>query len=160
MVPRRVAIYDAGVNSEPATVVPEDEIADAARRDAARIGRSEAEVVEIAVRRLMAPSIIDRLQERATLSEDEAMAIAVEEVRALRAELRVGWRNGVAVVLDADIYVSAIISNHGPTAALLTQRVTAVGRGGLPASTRGSARCVLGLPGTSTRWLVIVVRPG
>lgn len=89
-MPRRVGMYDVGVSSEPVNVVLEDEIADAVRREAARIGRSEAEVVEIAVRRLMAASIIDRLQERATLSEDEAMAIAVEEVRALRAERGVG----------------------------------------------------------------------
>lgn len=86
----RAGIYDVGVNSEPVNVVLEDEIADAVRREAARTGKSEAEVVGTAVRRLMAPSIIDRLQERATLSEDEAMVIAVEEVRALRAERRAG----------------------------------------------------------------------
>jgi len=86
----RAVIYHVRVSPEPVSVVLEDEIADAVRREAARTGRTEAEVVETALRRHMAPSIIDRLQERATLEEDEAMAIAVEEVRALRAERRAG----------------------------------------------------------------------
>ena len=61
-----------------------DDVAEAVRRVANRTGRSEAEVVELAVRRFVAPSILDRLWGRATLTEDEAMAIAVEEVRAMR----------------------------------------------------------------------------
>ena len=60
-----------------------DALADVVRREASRTGRTEAEIVELAVQRLGLPPILDRLWERATLSEDEAMAIAVEETRAV-----------------------------------------------------------------------------
>ena len=66
-------------------VLPE-EVADVVRREATRTGRTDAEVVELAVRRLVAPSVLDRLWERSTLNEDEAMTLAVEEQRALRAQ--------------------------------------------------------------------------
>lgn len=62
------------------------EVADVVRREATRTGRTDAEVVELAVRRLVAPSVLDRLWERSTLNEDEAMTLAVEEQRALRAQ--------------------------------------------------------------------------
>ena len=70
--------------AEPVRVELSDDVAEAVRRVANRTGRSEAEVVELAVRRFVLPSILDRLWGRATLTEDEAMAIAVEEVRAMR----------------------------------------------------------------------------
>ena len=70
----------------PVRVELSDDVADVVRREANRTGRSEAEVVELAVKRLVAPSILDRLWDRAELTEDEAMAIAVEEVNAARAE--------------------------------------------------------------------------
>jgi hypothetical protein len=70
----------------PIRVELSDDVADVVRREANRTGRSEAEVVELAVKRLVAPSILDRLWDRAELTEDEAMAIAVEEVNASRAE--------------------------------------------------------------------------
>ena len=56
-----------------------------ARREANRTRRSEAEVLELAVRPFVAPSILDRLWDRAELSEGDAMAIAIEEVSAARA---------------------------------------------------------------------------
>ena len=71
-------------------VVLHDEIADAVRREASRTGKTDSEVVEAAIRRLVAPSILDRLWEQATLSEDEAMTIAIEEISTLRAERRPG----------------------------------------------------------------------
>jgi len=74
-----------GQNEDPELV---DELADVVRRKASRTGKTEAEVVELAVQRLALPPILDRLWERATLSEDEAMAIAVEETRAVRAQRR------------------------------------------------------------------------
>ena len=80
--------YDDVVSSEPISVVLHDDLADVVRREASRTGRTEAEVVELAVQRLALPPILDRLWERATLSEDEAMAIAVEETRAVRAQRR------------------------------------------------------------------------
>ena len=76
------------MSAEPISVVLHDDLADAVRREASRTGRTEAEVVELAVQRLALPPILDRLWDRATLSEDEAMAIAVEETRAVRAQRR------------------------------------------------------------------------
>ena len=73
-----------------ATVRLDDEVLDAIRREAARSGRSEDEVVEDAVRRYLGPSVLDRLSERNRLDEDEAMAIALEEVSAYRQERRGG----------------------------------------------------------------------
>ena len=70
----------------PVRVELSDDVADVVRREASRTGRSEAEVVELAVKRLVAPSILDRLWDRAELTQGEAMAIAVEEVNAARAE--------------------------------------------------------------------------
>ena len=80
--------YDDGVSSEPISVVLHDDLADVVRREAARTGKTEAEIVERAVQRLALPPILDRLWDRATLSEDEAMALAVEETRAVRARRR------------------------------------------------------------------------
>ncbi|MEO6121062.1 MAG: ribbon-helix-helix protein, CopG family [Acidimicrobiales bacterium] len=68
----------------------DDEVLDAVRREASRSGRSEDEVVEAAVRRYLGPSVLDRLRERNHLDEDEAMAIALDEVAAHRWERRTG----------------------------------------------------------------------
>lgn len=75
---------------QPVSVVLHDEVADVVRREAARTGRTETEVVEAAVRRLATTSVLDKLWERATLDEDEAMAIATEETEAHRASRRAG----------------------------------------------------------------------
>ena len=76
------------MSSEPISVVLHDDLADVVRREAARTGKTEAEIVEFAVQRLALPPILDRLWNRATLSEEEAMALAVEETRAVRARRR------------------------------------------------------------------------
>lgn len=76
------------MSSEPISVVLHDDLADIVRREAARTGRTEAEVVELAVQRLASPPILDRLWERATLTEDEAMAIALEDTRSARVQRR------------------------------------------------------------------------
>jgi Ribbon-helix-helix protein, copG family len=78
------------MSSQPVSVALRDDVADAIRREASRTGRTETEVVEVAVRRLVAPSVLDRLWKSATLSEDEAMTIAIEETRAARAERHTG----------------------------------------------------------------------
>ncbi len=78
------------VARRPATVRLDDEVLDAIRREAARSGRSEDEVVEDAVRRYLGPSVLDRLRERNRLDEDEAMTIALEEAAAYRREQRGG----------------------------------------------------------------------
>ncbi len=69
----------------PIQVELSGDASEAVRRVTRRTGRSEAEVVELAVRRLTAPSILDRLWYRTQLSEHEAMAIAIEEINAERA---------------------------------------------------------------------------
>ena len=74
------------MSSEPVSVVLHDDLADVVRREASRTRRTEAESVELAGQRLALPPILDRLWERATLSEDEALAVAVEETRAVRAQ--------------------------------------------------------------------------
>lgn len=71
-----------------ATVKLDDEVLDALRREAARSGRSEDDLVEAAVRRFIGPSVLDRLWERNRLDEYEAMAIALDEVAAHRRECR------------------------------------------------------------------------
>lgn len=73
-----------------ATVKLDDEVLDAVRREAARSGRSIDEILEDAVRRYLGPSVLDRFRERNRLDEDEAMAIALEEVAAHRRERRRG----------------------------------------------------------------------
>jgi predicted transcriptional regulator len=70
------------------TVVLEQELAEAVDSVAARSGRAPDQVIEQALRQYLEPSVIDRLWERNRLDEDEAMRIAVEEVRAHRAERR------------------------------------------------------------------------
>lgn len=74
------------MDRRPATLELDGEVLDAVKREAARSGRSEDEVVEEALRRYLAPSVLDRLWERNRLPEEEAMAIAIEEVKAHRAE--------------------------------------------------------------------------
>ncbi len=71
----------------PVRVELGEEVAEVVPCESSRTGRTEPEVVELAVRRLVAPSILDRVWERAELTEDEAeaTAIAVEEVNADRA---------------------------------------------------------------------------
>ncbi len=73
-----------------ATVRLEDEVLNAVRREATRSGKSEDDIVEAAVRRYVGPSVIDRLRERNRLDEDEAMAIALDEIAAHRREHRTG----------------------------------------------------------------------
>ncbi len=78
------------MSKSAATVNLDDEVLEAVRQEAARSGRSEDEVVENAVRRYLGPSVLDRLRERNLLDEDEAMALALEEVAAHRRERRSG----------------------------------------------------------------------
>jgi hypothetical protein len=78
------------VAADVTTVALSGEIADAVRAEAARTGRTDAEVVEVAVRRLLGPSILDQFWTRSELTDDEAMAIALAEIRAHRAERRAG----------------------------------------------------------------------
>lgn len=78
------------VSKSTPTVKLGDDVLAAVRVEAARSGRSEDEVVEAAVRGYVGPTVLDRLAERNRLDEDEAMAIALEEVAAHRRERRSG----------------------------------------------------------------------
>lgn len=78
----------------PTTVEIDEGVLDALRRAASEDGRAEDEVVEEALRRyfgLRGVAVLDEIAESqeaqgVTLSDDEAMALAVAEVRAARAE--------------------------------------------------------------------------
>jgi hypothetical protein len=78
----------------PTTVEIDEGILDALRRAASEDGRAEDEVVEEALRRyfgLRGLAVLDEIAEAqaaqgVTLSDDEAMALALSEVRAARAE--------------------------------------------------------------------------
>ncbi len=96
------------------TVQLDDDVLAAVRLEAARSGRSEDQVVEAAVRRCIGPGVLDRLAARNRLDEDEAMAIATEEVAAHRQERRSGRRLLVEVVLDVNVLVSAVLTERSP----------------------------------------------
>lgn len=78
----------------PTTVEIDEGVLDALRRAASEDGRAEDEVVEEALRRyfgLRGVAVLDEIAESqeaqgVTLSDEEAMALAVAEVRAARAE--------------------------------------------------------------------------
>jgi len=78
----------------PATIEVDERLLDALTRAAADEGVDPDELVEEALRRyfgLRGLAVMDDLREAAggtTLSDDEAMALAVAEVRAQRAERR------------------------------------------------------------------------
>jgi hypothetical protein len=73
------------------TVELDEDLLDAARTEAERTGRSEADVIEDALRRRFGgrrPSVVDEVWGRNTedpLSEDEALALAYGELKAMRA---------------------------------------------------------------------------
>ncbi len=73
-------VLTSAVSKRAATIRLDDQVLDAVRREAERSGRSEDQIVETAVRRYVGPSVLDRFRERNRLDEDEAMAMAIEEV--------------------------------------------------------------------------------
>jgi hypothetical protein len=77
--------------TRPLTVELDEELVLAARAEASRQGRSEAAVVEQALREHLArqESVTDRVWDRnrdQVLSEDEALALAYDELKATRRE--------------------------------------------------------------------------
>ena len=82
--------YAIDMAANPVRVELSDEASDAVRREAARAGQSEAGIVELAVRRLASPSVLDRLSSRAKLGEEEAMELATEKVSAVRSARQAG----------------------------------------------------------------------
>jgi predicted transcriptional regulator len=70
------------------TLELDDDVVEALRDAAARSGRPSEEIVSAAVRRYVGPSVLDRLWARNHMDEDEAMQLALDEIRAMREERR------------------------------------------------------------------------
>ena len=66
------------------TIYLDPELLRATKVAAAREDKPEYAVVEEALRKHLGFEVIERIQQRANLSEDEAMKLAYEEVRAYR----------------------------------------------------------------------------
>jgi hypothetical protein len=66
----------------------DDGVLRATRAYAAQKGKSESEVIEEALREHLGFDLVERIQERANLSEEEALTLAYEELHAMRAERR------------------------------------------------------------------------
>lgn len=60
------------------TVTIDERVMRAVRVKAARTGRRDSDVIEEALRRDLGLDLLDRIWERADLTEDEAMQVAVE----------------------------------------------------------------------------------
>lgn len=68
------------------TVYLEEDLLRAAKVMAARTGKKDYEVFEAALKEFLGLGILERTQGRSDLSEEEAMALANEEVHAVRRE--------------------------------------------------------------------------
>lgn len=66
------------------TVTLDEDLVRAVKVRGARTGKTDGEVIEQALRRELGFDLLDRLWERADMSEDEAMALAVEAQHATR----------------------------------------------------------------------------
>jgi predicted CopG family antitoxin len=66
------------------TLTIDDEVLRAVKVRAARSGKGDSEVIEEALRRDLGFDLLDRLWARNSLSEEEAMQLAVEAQRAAR----------------------------------------------------------------------------
>ena len=66
------------------TVYVDDELLRSVRVLAARSGRRDSDVFEEALRRYVGLDVLDRVSARFDLTEEEAMRLAVDEVRAYR----------------------------------------------------------------------------
>ena len=60
------------------TLTIDEEVLRAVKVRAARTGRGESEVIEDAVRKSLGLDLMDRLWEHSDMTEDEAMALAIE----------------------------------------------------------------------------------
>lgn len=66
------------------TVYLEDDVLRGARVMAARTGKKDYEVLEDALRAYLGMEVLDRAWANASLSEEEALALAVDEVHRFR----------------------------------------------------------------------------
>ena len=70
------------------TVTLDERVLRAVRVKAARTGRRDSEVIEEALRRDLGFDLLDRLWAKATLTEDEALELAVEAQHKTRPKRR------------------------------------------------------------------------
>jgi hypothetical protein len=70
------------------TVYIDEELLRAAKVRAARTGKKDYEVFEEGLRRVLGLDIFERAWARNTLSEDEALKLAYEEIHEMRRERR------------------------------------------------------------------------
>jgi hypothetical protein len=70
------------------TLTVDEEVLRAVKVQAARSGKGESQVIEEALRRDLGLDLLERLWEKADLSEDEAMDLALEAQRAARRRRR------------------------------------------------------------------------
>ena len=71
-----------------ATVYLEPEVLRATRVHAARTGKRDSDIVEEALREYLGLGLLERIWEKADLSEEEALRLAYDELHAMRAERR------------------------------------------------------------------------
>jgi hypothetical protein len=72
----------------PTTVRLDEKLLSEVHAAAQRAGASDDDVIEEAVRRFVGLEVLDELWTRNHLGEDEAMELAVSELRAMRSESR------------------------------------------------------------------------
>jgi hypothetical protein len=70
------------------TVYLESEVLRATRVAAARAGKRDSDIVEEALREYLGLSLLERIHEKADLTEEEALKLANDELHAMRAERR------------------------------------------------------------------------
>jgi len=75
-------------NKRKVTLYVDEGVLRAARVRAARTDRRDSEVVEAALRAYLGFEVVAGVWARSELGEDEAMRLAVEETRAVRAQQR------------------------------------------------------------------------
>lgn len=66
------------------TIYLDEGVLRATRAAAARTGRSQSDIVEAALRRYLGFELLDRVWARSDLTEEEALALAVEATHASR----------------------------------------------------------------------------
>lgn len=82
-----------GGTKKKVTLYLDDAVLRAARVQAARSDRRDSEVVEDALRAYLGFDVVERVWARSSLSEAEAMRLAVSETRAARRERRAARRS-------------------------------------------------------------------
>jgi hypothetical protein len=68
------------------TVYLDPDVLRATRVQAARTGKRDSEIVEEALREYLGLALLQRISEKADLTEEEALGLAYDELHAMRAE--------------------------------------------------------------------------